>query len=106
MKSKHGFEKMKQLADDLKLTDAQRGQVRSALRGSFKELHGDGARHGKKTLEAFRQDKLDLDKVAPPRELEAAHGDRVAALAEKVLPILTAEQQRKLAADKVRTAAE
>lgn len=98
--SGHGLSKMKQLADDLKLTDAERGQVRSLLRGSMKDLHGE--HHGKEMLEAFRQDRLDLDKVAPPKDLASIHGDRVASLAEKVLPILTADQ-RKLAADKVRT---
>ena len=101
--SGHGLSKMKQLADDLKLTDAQRGQMRSLLRGSMKDLRGE--HHAKEMLEAFRQDTLDLDKVAPPKDLASIHGDRVASLAEKVLPILTADQ-RKLAADKVRTLAE
>lgn len=113
-----GFMHMKKLAEDLKLTDDQRSKAHEVMRDSFKEAmkerHGEraghgrhGMAHGKHALEAFREDKLDLDKVAPPHDLKAAASagsDRAAAMAQKLLPILTAEQ-RKIAADKVRAMA-
>ena len=134
MKAKHGehhgrgmggFGKLKQLADDLKLTDEQRSQIRETMREAHKEgkeawkgharaehgpSHGEWKGHhgGKRPLEAFREDTLDLDKVAPPRDAEAMArfgADRMHAVAEKILPILTPEQ-RKIAADKLRGMAE
>jgi Spy/CpxP family protein refolding chaperone len=118
---------MKQLADELKLTDAQRSQIHDTLRESFKEGarqhheargatpsdwhagkgHLTAGHGGKKALEAFREDKLDVDKLgsARPAGVKAmpAFGllQPMVGLAEKVVPILTPEQ-RKLAADKIR----
>lgn len=122
-----GFGKLKQLADDLKLTEAQRDQIREALKEAHKEAKGGGAwkqhargehgpshgawkgRHhgGKRAFEAFRENKLDLDKVAPPHDTKAMAQlgvGRMSVVAEKILPILTPEQ-RKLAADKIRSMA-
>jgi Spy/CpxP family protein refolding chaperone len=133
MKAKHGehgmqgFAHLKQLADDLKLTDAQRSQIHDVMRESFKEMHqvhdsqGVGEGHhlppgmigarghaaAKHALEAFREDKLDLAKMGPPhaaKEMIGAGATHMMTVAEKILPILTPEQ-RKIAADKLRTAA-
>jgi len=97
-----GMSKLKGLADEMKLTDAQKAALRSSIREGmrehFKAKHGGG----KRALEAFREDKLDLDRVAPPVDL--ADTDHMRALAAKVLPVLTPEQ-RKIAADKLREAA-
>lgn len=125
-----GFFKAKQLADDLKLTEDQRSKIHEVMRESFKEAmkhhgraaHEDGEKDGapwhhgekghghhggKKAMEAFREDKLDLAKAAPPHDIKAMATfgtDRAKTVAEKILPLLTAEQ-RKLAADKVRAMA-
>jgi Spy/CpxP family protein refolding chaperone len=130
MKAKHGehgmqrFARMKQLADDLKLTDAQRSQIHDIMRESFKDMHqggpGEQGHHvppgmigargyapGKHLLDAFREDKLDVSKMGPPhaaKEMIGAGATHVMTIAEKILPILTPEQ-RKIAADKLRTAA-
>ncbi len=117
-----GFMKMKQLADDLKLTDEQRSKIHDVMKEARKEgfegHKGEGGPHGrpdfkaewkghhggKKAMEAFREDKLDLDKVAPPHDVKAMTklgADHMTGFAEKVLPILTPEQ-RKIAADKLR----
>jgi Spy/CpxP family protein refolding chaperone len=108
-KAKHGdhpFARMKALSDELKLTSDQRSQIRGTLKDEMKAHHGGKDRpHPKAMLEAFRQDKLDLDKVAPPRDLSTERGEHITALAEKLLPILTPEQ-RKIAAAKVRAAAD
>jgi Spy/CpxP family protein refolding chaperone len=131
-----GFAKMKQLADELKLTEEQRSQIREAMKASFKErfehsdqmvkdgpkrhakhFRGEGARagrgakhhrFGKHALEAFREDEFDIEAVAPPvrgKVMAAAGTERMTAMAEKILPILTAEQ-RKIAADKLRSTAQ
>lgn len=118
-----GFAKLKQLGDDLKLTDDQRSQIRDALHGAGREAkeawkehahEGGFARHewngeapGKKAFEAFREDHFDFDKVAPKHDMKgmARFGtERINAVAQKVLPILTPEQ-RKIAADKIRAMA-
>lgn len=116
-----GFGRMKQLADDLKLTDDQKDKIKDVVKESFRENmrdHKRGAKHGpwghhkegKHALEAFREDKFgsgDLDKVAPPQDLKAMAQDgveRFAKVADKILPILTPEQ-RTIAADKLRTMA-
>jgi Spy/CpxP family protein refolding chaperone len=139
MKAKHGehaghmkggFGKLKELADDLKLTDAQKSQIRDAVHDAHKEgkehkdgnehhgrgRGGDGAGHaewkghglhGKKALESFREESFDLDKVAPSHDMQAMARfgtDRMSGFAEKILPILTPEQ-RKSAAEKIRTMA-
>ena len=132
MKAKHGdrgehmregFGKLKQLSDDLKLTDDQKSQIKDAIHDAHKEgkeawkQHAEadqgsapwmmGEHPGKKTFDAFREDSFDLDKVAPKHDIQGmAHfgTDRVSNLAVKVLPILTPDQ-RKIAADKIRTMA-
>lgn len=112
---------LREWADALKLTDAQRDQIKELIKqnmGEWKQ-HGDhegehgahdgapwgeGRRRGAKLLEAFKQDRFVFDEVAPPRDVgkgAAAMGDRFVTLASQVLPILTAEQ-RALAAQKLR----
>jgi Spy/CpxP family protein refolding chaperone len=107
-----GMHAMKQLADDLKLTDDQRSQIKDALKSgreghSFREMR-DRMGEGKKALESFRTDTFDPNAAGPPpaelRARAAAGTGRVVGIAEKVLPILTPEQ-RKLAAEKLRTLA-
>lgn len=117
MHDRHGpkrFAHLKQLADDLKLTDEQRSQIRRVMMDAHKEHRGDHAEHhawkgrhhaGKQALEAFRSDKFDPAAIGPqgPMKDKAAEGTtRMLGTAEKILPILTPEQ-RKIAADKLRT---
>jgi Spy/CpxP family protein refolding chaperone len=115
---------LKQWADDLKLTEDQRTQIRTALRERFHAMghgevpHGEPAAHGEtnehawaggdhpgaKVLSAFKQDRFVMDEVAPARDL--AHtatqmSDHFLGLAETVLPILTPDQ-RAIAAAKIR----
>ena len=119
---REGMLKMKQLGDELKLTEDQRSQIKDVLHQSFRdamrehhERGGEWKAHagGKGMLEAFRQDTLDPQKLGGLgeinrnerfREMAGAHADRVVATVEKILPILTPEQ-RKIAADKLRSAA-
>lgn len=133
---KGGFGKLKQLADDLKLTDDQKSQIKDVIRDAHKEgkeawkqhghargAHGEHGKHGKpghgdhtgphgphggkKAFEAFREEKLDVDRLAPRGNMKpmAQLGtDRMTNVAAKVLPILTPEQ-RKIAADKLRSMA-
>lgn len=112
-----GFAKLKQLGDELNLTDDQRSQIRSVMM----EAHKDGKGHhggphewkarmheGKKALESFRGDTFDPNAMGPHGDLKekAAEGTtRIVGIAEKVLPILTPEQ-RKIAADKLRSLAQ
>lgn len=145
-----GFFKLKTLADDLKLTDEQKTQIREALREARKSTHGElklkeerpdgqaaqdeapstpppqerrkgwkkrtsashhaaagkhkGRRIGRKALNEFRKDKLDPDAVVLPGSAKSARpfdAARMGAVAEKILPILSAEQ-RKIAAQKLR----
>jgi Spy/CpxP family protein refolding chaperone len=131
-KGQHGgFGHMMKLADELKLTDAQKDQIKTVLMEAHKEHkehkkdgervggehggrgghHRDGhkAHHGgpgggKHGLEAFRQDKYDPTAGGPHGDVKerAAQGTtHMVGLAEKILPILTPEQ-RKIAADKLR----
>ena len=111
----HGFGKMKELAADLKLTDDQITQIKTAMKGEHhrggpegghdgaQKLHARGGKFGadgKKTLESFRGDKFDASSFGEHRDMSAGAG-RMIGIVEKVLPILTAEQ-RKIAADKIR----
>jgi len=130
MKAKHGehmrggFGKLKQLADELQLTDAQKAQLGDAMREAHKDgkdawkrhsrdehgpahARGKGGHGNERVLEAFREDKLSLDTVAPAHDTKTTARfatDRAAAFAEKILPVLTPEQ-RKIAADKLRVMA-
>jgi len=107
-----GMHGMKQLAEDLKLTDDQKSQIKDALKSaheghSFREMR-ENMGQGKRVLDSFRSDKFDATAAAPPaeklRERAATGTGRMLGVVEKVLPILTPEQ-RKLAADKLRTMA-
>lgn len=116
-----GFGKLKELSDELKLTDAQKTQLRDAMHAAHDQDGGGhgwkragegggrgwGRHGGRRPLEAFREDKLDLDKALPAADAKAHAGffaERAASFAEKALPILTPEQ-RKIAADKLRAIA-
>jgi Spy/CpxP family protein refolding chaperone len=98
-------------AKDLGLTDDQKDQIRSALKTRFADQRGgawrEGARKGKRALEAFKEDHFVLDEVAPPEDARAKAGEisgKVLGVVESVLPILT-PAQRKIAADKLRARA-
>jgi Spy/CpxP family protein refolding chaperone len=105
-------------AADLKLTEAQRAEIKAGLRQRFEAMHGGeehaglaglaGHPHGQRVLEAFRQDRFVLDEIAPaqdPAKRAARMSDRMFGLVETVLPILTPEQ-RAMAAQKIRERAE
>jgi Spy/CpxP family protein refolding chaperone len=109
-----GAHPLRQWADDLKLTEDQRAQIRSALHARFNEHQGEhrGGEHpwadeghrGAKVLSAFKQDRFVMDEVAPARDISqmaARMSDHMLGLAETVLPLLTPEQ-RALAANKLR----
>lgn len=106
---KAGMHAMMELAEELKLTDDQKSKIHDALKSgreghSFREMH-ERMSEGKKALEAFRSDKFDPSSVGPaPEQLRARAAvgtGRVLGIAEKVIPILTADQ-RKIAAAKLR----
>jgi Spy/CpxP family protein refolding chaperone len=107
-----GMHGMMQLAEDLKLTDDQKSQIKDALKAgreghSFRETF-DRMSEGKKVLESFRSDTFDASVATPApeklRERAAIGTSRALGVAEKILPILTPDQ-RKLAAEKLRTMA-
>jgi len=100
------------LAHDLNLTSEQRDKIRDAVRDGMADAreHGAGREHGRghrgaghAMLEAFKQPTFDPKTIAPQSLAERAKGKEDAAfdVAEKVLPILSAEQRRTLA-DKIR----
>ena len=112
----HGAHPLKQWAEDLKLTDDQRTQIRAALHDKFHGAHAAvghaeggelpwaGDHHGAKVLAAFKQDRFVMDEVAPPKDLSqmaSKMSEHFLGLAETVLPLLTPEQ-RSLAASKIR----
>jgi Spy/CpxP family protein refolding chaperone len=97
-------------ADALGLTDAQREAFRQIMHDSFGAMHdgkdnGGFAFHGHHALlEGFRGESFSFDTVSPPEDMAGHMTTRVGHLldvAEKVLPLLTAEQ-RALAAQKIR----
>lgn len=112
---RHG---LREWAEILKLTDAQRDQIRGILRQSFEASGGwhgwrgwhgghdhdggwGGGHRGAKVFEAFKQDRFVFDEVAPPHDI----GERAGAmtghfltLAGQVLPVLTPEQRATAAA--------
>ncbi len=114
---------LKQWADDLKLTDDQKAQIRTALKGHFGGPRGrDAVKHGQgrdgdrgerhergaKVLAAFKQDRFVIDEVLPAKDVskQVAHmSDRFLGVAEAVLPILTPDQ-RFIAAQKIRDKAD
>jgi Spy/CpxP family protein refolding chaperone len=101
---------MQEWADALKLTDAQRDQIKGILRQDFDggkgrggHEHGawDGGRRGAKILEAFKQDRFVFDEVAPVRDAGQqveTMTDRFLTIAAQVLPVLTPEQRTVAAA--------
>lgn len=110
-----GFMKMKAMAEELKLTDEQKAKIFEVVKESrghhdwsakAKEHHRGGPHGGKRALESFRGDTFDAEAVmpAPSKEKIAEGSVHFLGAAEKILPILTPEQ-RKIAADKIRTMA-
>jgi Spy/CpxP family protein refolding chaperone len=108
---------MKHWAEELKLSDDQRAQIKVALEQHFqaaaREKDGgkpwmDRAARGAKLLAAFKHDRFVLDEVAPAREVgqqAARSSDLFLGMAEAALPVLTPEQ-RAIAAQKLRARAE
>jgi Spy/CpxP family protein refolding chaperone len=109
---------LKQWADDLKLSEDQRAQIRTALHsrteatedrhgehpGAEANQHGGMNRHGAKVLAAFKEDHFVLDEVAPAKDMTKSAGkmaNRVIDLAEVAVPVLTPDQ-RATAAQKLR----
>ena len=112
------------LGKDLALTPEQGATIREAVRDGMRAMHGageaeharagegagaEGAGHrgghgwggGRAMLEAFKQPKFDPTTFGPQGSFtERAKGKQEAAfaVAEKVLPVLTAEQRKTLAA--------
>lgn len=118
MKGHHGnpFGRMHQLAEEMKLTTEQKVQIGAVFAEGAKEHHKDFSamrakmKEGKERMETFRTDKFDANTM-PMLQKDAARDKikegsvKVFGFAEKILPILTPEQ-RKIAADKIRNAAE
>jgi Spy/CpxP family protein refolding chaperone len=107
----HEKHPMKQWAEDLKLTDDQRAQIKSAIMQHMQAAREAGgprdfaqAKHqGEAVMAAFEQDRFVMDEVSPPRDVQAQVGKmagRVLGLVEAALPVLTPEQ-RVLAAQKL-----
>ncbi len=109
---------MAKWADELQLTDEQRTQLRAAVMQRMQEPREPGARaerderadfrgakhEGQAVMAAFKQESFVLDQVAPPRDVGpmVSRGiERMVALAEVALPILT-PAQRSLAAQRLR----
>jgi Spy/CpxP family protein refolding chaperone len=116
-----GRQHMKEWADALQLTDAQKDQIKTALKAKWEatreQMHAqggakaeftEGKEHAQKIFEAFKADRFVMDEVAPPQDAKA-HATRMTehmlGVAETVLPILT-PQQRTLAAQKLRSEAQ
>jgi Spy/CpxP family protein refolding chaperone len=98
-------------AADLKLTDAQREQLKQAFRDNMK-AHGAAAglregwkeHHARagKVMDAFKTDHFVLDEVAPkqdPQAIADKMSGRILHMAEVALPILTPEQRSIAAAE-------
>ncbi|HEY8079570.1 MAG TPA: hypothetical protein VIF62_35815, partial [Labilithrix sp.] len=109
--AKHGFAAMKQWKDDLKLTDDQVSQIKDVLHGEHKgrDMKAVGKdfkadmETRKAALETFRTEKFDAQGLAHPVDAnKVSKGtEHFVGVAEKILPILTAEQ-RTIAANKIR----
>jgi Spy/CpxP family protein refolding chaperone len=113
IKAKHGehsrfehFGHMKQLADDLKLTDDQRSQIKDVMKQAhasrpLKAQADEFKKGGKEQLESFRTETFDATKLGVPSEKVTSMINNGIGMAEKVLPLLTPEQ-RKILSDKIR----
>jgi Spy/CpxP family protein refolding chaperone len=119
--TRFGHDGMKQWAADLKLTDAQKDQLKQAFRAAH-EARGaktDGGRDfraemkahhddAQKMWDAFKSDTFVMDQVArkkDPAAMADKMGDRMIEMAQVAVPILTPEQ-RTIAAQKIRAHAE
>jgi Spy/CpxP family protein refolding chaperone len=107
----HDKHPMKQWADDLKLTDDQRAQIKSAIMDHMHAAGAAGGGHdwkqakhqGEAVMAAFEQDRFVMNEVAPPRDVQAQvakMADHMVGLVEAALPVLT-PQQRVIAAQKL-----
>jgi Spy/CpxP family protein refolding chaperone len=106
-----GLGHARQWASDLNLTDQQRDQIRTAVRGKFegqreqmKEQWHAAREQGQKMLESFRQDQFTLDANSPQlfgRDKIAGGVGKMIDFAEAAVPTLTPEQ-RVIAAQKIR----
>jgi hypothetical protein len=107
----HDKHPMKQWAEDLKLSDDQRAQIKSAIMDRLHAAGASGGTHdwtqakhqGEAVMAAFEQDRFVMNEVAPPRDVQAQVGKmagHMLALVEAALPVLT-PQQRVLAAQKL-----
>jgi Spy/CpxP family protein refolding chaperone len=104
---------MKQWAEDLKLTDDQKAQIKAAMQQHFQAMakqHGPEERpwehareQGEKVLSAFEQDRFVMDEVAPQKDVAqkvAKFSEHLLGMAEAAVPVLTPEQ-RAIAAQKI-----
>jgi Spy/CpxP family protein refolding chaperone len=108
---------LKRWADDLKLTDDQKAQIKTAMQQRFQAAAHDpnaaphwaeAKEHGAKVLGAFKQDRFVMDEVSPARDVgekATKMADHFLGMAETVLPLLTPDQ-RVLAAQKLRERAD
>jgi len=105
------FGHMKQMAQDLKLTDDQQSQIKDVFKAEFQKNGGEHMREawkaherGGDTLERFKAADFSAEKDLPQMDLrnKASEGTTHAIdIATKILPILTPEQ-RAIAAQKIR----
>lgn len=107
----HDKHPMKQWAEDLKLTDDQRAQIKSAIMDRMHAANAAGGahdwtqakHHGEAVMQAFETDRFVMAEVSPPRDMQAQvtkMTGHVLGIAEAALPVLTPEQ-RVLAAQKI-----
>ncbi len=113
MHAKNGHHgKMQEWATDLKLTDAQKDQIKAAFQAKGKDhehdIHAEMKDHhakGGQVMDAFKSEHFVMDEVSPKvdtKQAAAKMSGRMLGMIEVVLPILTPEQ-RKIAADKIRS---
>lgn len=105
------FGRMKKLAEDLKLTDDQRSQVKDVFKAEFQKNGGQHMReamkaheHAGDTMERFKANDFSVEKEAPVVDLRSKVSEgttKAIDIAQKILPILTPEQ-RAIAAQKIR----
>jgi Spy/CpxP family protein refolding chaperone len=110
---RHGGGRMREWADALKLTDDQRGRIRTMMKDEMEKSHSmqemtHHAERGAKILGAFKADRFVFDEVAPQQDLHepiTTGVDRFLDLANQVLPLLTPEQ-RTAASQRLRSKAD